>query len=237
MKTGANRTGPSKIKMQKLIPVAARPTTTDAEKLLCDLVLAFTRHHKDLKIQSGKVGNKWIATVQCHADDHPKLVGKDGRQIWGIKRLFQTIIARRIGKTVEINLLDPVAGKRMPTPEFKANPNWDHGQLVALLTRTLKLSLSLPFQIKIVPIANQTGIELKVNPLEIDSVRGPMMDALQNLFKAIGRHDGRDIHLELADETPDVVPALGDLEVIHTKSRPPVVDEIEQEARDRGLVA
>lgn len=236
MKSGTNRTGPSKVKMQKLIPVAARPTATDAEKLLCDLVQAFTRHHKDLQIRSGKVGNKWIATIECNADDHPKLVGKGGRQIWGIKRLFENIIARRIGKTVEVGLLDPTRGRRLPPPEFKANPNWDHGPLVALLTRTLKLALSLPFQIKIVPIANQTGIELKVNPCEIDVVRGPMMDALQNIFKAIGRHDGRDIHLELADETPDVTPDLESLEVVRDKSRPPAVDDIEQEARERGLV-
>lgn len=223
--------------MKKLIQVAARPTATDAEKLLCDLVRAFTRHHKELEIKSGKVGNKLIITVECHADDHPKLVGKDGRQIWAIKRLFEIVIARRICKTVEVSLLPPTRGKRLPTPEFRYNPNWDRAPFEALLIRTLKISLSLPFQVRFVQITNQTGVELAVNPLELESARGSMTDAIRNIFKAIGRHDGRDIHFELADETPDVAPDLGSLDVVRDKSRPPSmpVDEIEQEARDRGL--
>lgn len=226
--------------MKKLIQVAARPTAAMAEELMRDLILAFTRHHKYLRIERGEVGNRVIIAVEAHADDHPKIVGKDGMRISAIKRVFEIFLSRRLKKSVEVSLLGPTKGTRLPPPKFKANPNWDSKPFEALLIRTLKMALTLPFQIKMVPIASQTGVELMVNELELDDVRGAFTASIRSIFEAIGRHDGREIHFELKDEKAEDVPDLDNLEVVRDKSRPPhtlppAVDEIEAEARERGL--
>jgi predicted RNA-binding protein YlqC (UPF0109 family) len=224
----------------KLVRVNESPTSDDVTDILCRVILAFTRYHDSLKIAVVELGDTLKVSIKCHADDHPKVVGMGGKQIWSIKYLIGRM-AERVGCPIEITLHDPTEGERQQAPKFKATPNWKHEAVLKLFENLLQLVLKLPFQYKFVPIDDQlSGIEFRVNDLELPTIRGNVTSALKNIFNAIGRHEGHNLVVELKDASPaDPPPAISEIKTVDIRPLPPppVVpdDDIAREARSRGF--
>lgn len=177
----------------------------DVIDLLGALTRAYTHHHNDLAVCGAKMAGSIALSVQGNKDDHGRLVGIQGMNIWALQTIF-TRIGRKMGLPVRLTLLAPTVGTQQPVVPFASDPSFKHGATTALLQRVLAYALAYSYDLLIADVGDNTHYEITVSDDELPIVRGDLVDALHNIFHAIGKNRGRIIHLSLNDpEAPPVI--------------------------------
>lgn len=174
--------------------------TTTAQKhseiaipLLRELVKAYTRHPETLKVDGADMTAAVVMTIKGDRDDHPKLVGSAGKHIQAIRTIF-AVVGAKMGRKINITLLEPDMGTKGSPTTFTANPNWDSGPLLELLGKVLDASMPCDYELNPVRISDLTTIEvIPAQWCELYEEEFPA--ALHAIFHAIGKTQGHDVHL------------------------------------------
>jgi predicted RNA-binding protein YlqC (UPF0109 family) len=189
-----------------------KPTTTTTQnpdvakltKLLRELVAAFTRHHAELKVDGAKMGSGIQLSLQAHRDDHPRIVGSCGTHIRAIQNLFG-FMGRRLGIQVRVTLLEPNRGEKWPLEPYVENTEWRVGPMLNILTNVCGAVFGEGATCEPADIGEMTVIEVRPGAgwcALMDDTRTPL--ALHLLFHAIGKAQGRIVHVHVIDPTGKV---------------------------------
>lgn len=173
-----------------------------AADLLRDIASRYTRFHKELKVNGRELGQTINLTLQGHRDDHPKLVGSQGKHIWALQQIFAAA-GRRAGRAVRLTLLEPSIGEKQGPSEFVANHEWTPDATMDLLSRILAAASLGGVAAEPVDNGELTTLVIKVeDPLDSAArwATGELGRALHLIFHAIGRTEGRQIHVEVFTE-------------------------------------
>lgn len=180
------------------------PKTDQALALLRKTVLAYTRHGEFLETTATRLTTSINLTIQAHRDDHPKLVGQKGLHIIGLQKIFE-FVGRGIGVPIRVMLLDPCRGDKMALDPFKADPNWKANQVLPLMDDILDCVMRQPYKLDAVPTHGTTTLEIVPDMnerLKLFTEAGEKNDftnALNNIFHAIGKGQGRILYVEPVD--------------------------------------
>jgi predicted RNA-binding protein YlqC (UPF0109 family) len=179
--------------------------TDEVVKLLRELVLAYTRHGEHLVTEAHKLTTSISITMQAHRDDHPKIVGAGGKHIWALKTVFD-FIGRGQGIRIRVTLIEPEVGEKMPMAPFQANPRWKSDRAVSLLTKILGMVTHQPCRVEAQDAGAETTLEVLPPPNERDKLLRPHESeknefgtALDDLFHAIGKAEGRNLSIDVID--------------------------------------
>lgn len=165
-----------------------------AEALVRDLVNAFTREPKHLRIATADRGGTILMSLQTDADDHPRIVGTQGKHIWAL--LFITaLMGRKTGQRINLTLLEPWGGKRLPVLPFIPDPNWKPDRTLALAERVIEAAMPCGCSLEPVNVGELTTLELK--PDEWSPEIEGLGKAMHLLFHAAGKAQGRTIHVTM----------------------------------------
>lgn len=165
-----------------------------AIELLRDLARAFTLHHHNLKVDGAEMTGGIVLAIKCDRDDHPKLVGSQGKHIQSLQAIMRALGAK-IGKKINLTLLEPDQGEKGPPRPFQPNPHWNR-ELVESLMRGV-LSACLPGSYRLESASSELGLTTyEVIPEqwgEICEREFPL--AVHAIFHAIGKNQGVDLHV------------------------------------------
>jgi predicted RNA-binding protein YlqC (UPF0109 family) len=179
--------------MKKKPAAAEKPKTTPDVELLKKVVNAFTRHHDALQIEIERDG---VIVLQSCRDDHPRIVGAAGRNITAIRNIFQFIAARRKEK-LTIILNEPTTGQRAALEPYQPDPAWKPDGVVELMTDILKRIVSSAFTVEAVSAKDTTLLQIRGSK-DDDRILEILQPSLQTIFHAIGRAQGRALHVVIA---------------------------------------
>lgn len=169
----------------------------DAVEFIRELAKGFTKHHRDLQIDGAELPSRNVLTIQAHKADHPRLVGTQGVNI----RALQTLIAafgEKAAKLHTLTLLDPRVGQREESQPFAPDPKWKPKATMDRLRRTLDATMPCAYTIAHADVGELTTFEVvpAENALPLIE-RGDYARALHVIFHAIGKNEGRQIHVEV----------------------------------------
>jgi len=147
---------------------------------------------RSLRVAAIQLGNVLAVEIKAHADDLPKLVGKEGKHLAAINLLLRKMGERAKLKVVP-NLLEPPARSTVKPPGFRENPHWKSDEARQALDATLGQLFRTH------PIVEELNME-KVSIFQVVPRGGETMDeelenALAILFDATGKAQGRLIQL------------------------------------------
>jgi predicted RNA-binding protein YlqC (UPF0109 family) len=130
--------------MAKKNEAKPRKSTTADEDLLVDLVAAFCQHARDIGVNTQRQGGENVMIeFDVNRDDHPRVVGGQGKHITALRTIFEFIGARE-ARRIRLMLKEPTRGQRGLNAPFKANFDWDAEPTVKLLRRVLDRILVHP---------------------------------------------------------------------------------------------
>lgn len=179
------------------------PDVEQLTALLRALLAAYTRWHRDMKINGAKLTSGVQISVQAHRDDHPRLVGSRGTHIMAIQTLF-AFIGRRAGRVVRVTLLEPATGEKLPLEPYVENPKWKPEPMRKLLGAVasavfgegeVTLTVNAVGEMTVFEIAPKQAISQLMRDAEIEK-------AFHLIFHAIGKAQGRIVHVQLATGQP-----------------------------------
>lgn len=171
------------------------------EKLLRELINAFIRHPRDLRIETQKRGEKSVMIqIEINRDDYPRVFGGQGRHIQALRNIFAFIAAREERK-IHLMLLEPKMGVREGHLPFKANLDWKPDKVFGLLREILGRVFTKPFELDDISAEETTDVEVKVDPSE-QKIIDALIPSLQPIFHAIGKSEGRQLYIKIPEQVP-----------------------------------
>jgi predicted RNA-binding protein YlqC (UPF0109 family) len=173
-----------------------------AEALLHDLVAAFAKFGKDVEVHSKhSPGGRETLTLRVNADDAPLVQGKWGRVFQALRTIFSTVGARE-DRSITVLWSEPTVGQWKETIEDFTRP-YKPDEVMALATRLLDALFVERFEVALYDGAPEPDglkrpvvLEFKVAPAEID-IANALAPFLGLIFSAIGKRQGRDLHLQM----------------------------------------
>ena len=123
-------------------PKPAQKIPTDlAVELIREVAESYTRHHRDLHIEAGMLSSAIQITVQANRDDHPKLVGSQGKHVWALQ-LIASLMGGKAGIPIRLTLLEPIIGdKGQPARNSVPDPTWKPNHIENVIRRILAAAL------------------------------------------------------------------------------------------------
>lgn len=166
-----------------------------ALELLRDLASAFTRHPRNLEVDGSDMTGAIVLAIRCDRDDHPKLVGSQGKHIQALQSIFAAH-GEKTGRRVNLTLLEPAKGQKGPPVQFQPDPNWNRELVKSLMGRVLDACLPEPYRLNIADSAlGLTTIEVLPQRWGELCQRGDFARAVHAIFHAIGKTQGVDLHV------------------------------------------
>jgi predicted RNA-binding protein YlqC (UPF0109 family) len=176
-----------------------------AEALLHDLVAAFAKFGGDVEVHSkNSPGGRETLTLRVNADDAPLVQGKWGRVFQALRTIFSTVGARE-DRSITVLWSEPTVGQWKETIEDFTRP-YKPDDIQALATRLLDALFVERFEVALYdgapdmskPEGDKVAVvlEFKVAPSEID-IANALAPFLGLIFSAIGKRQGKDLHLQM----------------------------------------
>lgn len=160
--------------------------------MIRELATAFTVNHAALKISVQPLASRTVINVTPHIDDYGKMVGTSGVRVNALKTIVNAF-ALRHQRRVSFVLLKPEGVESKERPKFKADPNWKADASLALLKNTLGLLFSAP-EVHAEDSGDTTALIAKVSKGDaLADLCYEIGDALDTIFAAIGKAQGRNI--------------------------------------------
>lgn len=157
---------------------------------LVDLVKRIIRSYTlgdATKVGAMTKGGLTTVVVQTSGPDHPLTVGKQGRNIEALKRLFAYIGEYR-QYPISILLTEPFSHRTNTTLEYVPAQMWDHEPMLNLLTEVTDLFNAPPP--KYTEVAGLHLFEVHLHPA--------VAEPIHTLWHAAGKVQGVTIHVEAA---------------------------------------
>lgn len=182
----------------------AENAATASTTLLRDLASAFTREPKNLRVEGAQRGANIIMSLQTDADDHPRLVGSQGKHILAMQTLF-AIAGHNQGIKTTLTLLEPWGGTKQPVQPFQQNPDWQPDDTEQLMRRVLDATMPVPYTLEHIALGGLSTFEITPLATAGNMTKAiPMIqEALHLLFHAAGKTQGRTIHVTLGSGSPN----------------------------------
>lgn len=155
-------------------------------KLVRDLVLRYTKHPEALQVDGGEMGPAIVMAVKAHRDDHPRLVGSQGRNISALQAVARAYGARH-GRQIRLTLLEPTIGEKMAREEFREDPQWQPDATLKLLKRLIGETHEGKAKVRHNAVASLSYFMVAADT----PITTELLAALNTLFHAIGRNEGR----------------------------------------------
>jgi len=171
-------------------------------QLLHDIVAAFVKYGDDVEVETlvkENLRGRETITLKVNADDAPLVQGKWGRVFQALRTIFSTIGARR-DRGITLLWFEPTVGQWKETIEDFVRP-YKPAAVKSLATRLLDALFVEPFEVELYDGApdgekNPVVLEFKVAPSEID-IANALAPFLGLIFSAIGKRQGKDLHLQM----------------------------------------
>lgn len=176
--------------------------------LLKRIISEIIFHPEDLKITPTSIGRSWTIRVMLHRADTPRCVGKGGNHIKSMDKLANLIGAKN-GVNVRVMLSEPEVGKAERYAQFKPSEKWN-GQEVAKLAKDVGDAIFASETSTIVGDVDGTtsSIEMTVSRRENKALVSAVQEAMQVLFNAIGKANGRILFLDIVEELVAPAPSV-----------------------------
>lgn len=185
-------------------------TTSKTEDLIRLLLERFIHHPRSLMIEANEKPGVVFWTMQCHADDHSKLVGKQGTHFHALKLLLAELGTAANTQFVLKRFLEPEAAPRREKMPWKTPEAYDARPARDLLCQIVE---NLGIGQFVVEIVDAGGFPLQFNLIitvrsqdDFNSLTVPREDhaqpmttvgAIGTLFRAYANQDGVKFNLEV----------------------------------------
>lgn len=176
----------------------------DDEQLLREITAALARYPADITVTTKSLGGEnTMMDLDVNKADYGSVHGSMGKHLQALRTIFQFIGARQDRK-IKIMLLEPTKGQREERLPFTPNHHWNERNIMDLLNRILIRILRRPFAMVALSAEQPdatTTIEITADPAE-QAVIEALTTALQPLFHAIGKKEGRQLYVEAPAAVP-----------------------------------
>lgn len=169
--------------------------TTNPPQLALDLVTRIVKEialHKDeLQTSLQPLGHTALITIQVSRGDMGRVIGKAGAHSRALETLVLAIGAK-YDTAIRLNIAEPVGGQRDRYGAFSPHPAWDAAHVVQLLADIGQAVFPQPVKAESIDAPGfATALELRINPRESMALARAVEQALNVLFNAIGKANGR----------------------------------------------
>lgn len=152
------------------------------------LLVRYTKHPEALEVTGGQLGTQIMIAVRAHADDQPRIVGSQGRNIGALQGLARAFGAC-LGLNLKLTLLEPTQGFKLPREEFREDPDWQATNTKKLLGATITAVTHDVYTVTHKTVGGLSFFEIKPPPA------AELGNWLHTIFHAIGRNEGRMIEV------------------------------------------
>jgi predicted RNA-binding protein YlqC (UPF0109 family) len=177
-------------------------------QIACELVKRIlseiTFHHDQLKVHAIELGVGWMVVISATRGDTPRIVGGRGMTFKAIDCLVGAI-GNKYRMKIRAKLEEPTTGEQDRYERFKASEDWNRDGILKLLQDVCQQVFTHPIvDLSLADIDNQTSlVTVQVSRAEDRRLVEPVSKALEILFNAIGKANGRTIRLDIAIEGVD----------------------------------
>jgi predicted RNA-binding protein YlqC (UPF0109 family) len=175
---------------------------SDIAKLAYTIAALYVDDPQRLRVTGTRHGDRFIVRFPGHhlKVDHGRLIGGTGKNYRALKRILQEAVG---GKTLDLEIIDPT-GKYQVGGPVPADPNWDKDELFReMLAMILEQVFGWHVPV-LVEEQHETGTgDRSVFLIEHGGMDPEVLASFQILWKAIGRHHGRNFILKA--EAPKAV--------------------------------
>lgn len=166
-------------------------TAQNFKGIIAQMIAGYTAKPVDLRM--AEMDSTILFELQGENDDHRRLVGTRGRHIWSLQRLAG-LAGGRLGKTVRLALIDPKPGSRGRDLDFTPVADWNSGPFMGLIRDVLYYTAPDGTGATIGNAGHNTTVEVSLPA--IGPAFGDFAQAMQALFFAIGKMEGRMVELK-----------------------------------------
>lgn len=169
-------------------------TPTDLARLAQSIAAQYVEEPARLRVSAEKRGAMFIVRFpgQHLKVDHGRLIGGQGKNFRALKRILQEAVKPA---PLDLEIIDP-GGHYKVGDVVPPDPNWDKDEpFRELLEHISEMVFGWPVPVRVASSEGRTFLTL-----ETGDINPEVLSAFQVLWKAIGRHHGR--NFILAAEAP-----------------------------------
>lgn len=168
-----------------------------ARSIVERIVKEIALHTNDVRTSLESLGRVWMINVQVNRGDMPRIIGKGGAHSQALSTIIAAIAAKT-GEQIRLSIVEPAVGVKDRYPSFAPNFSWNAAPAMTLLSDICDATLPGKSTIRNLDSVNMaTVLEVRVDPrVRFDILRG-LQSALNTLFNAIGKANGRLLTVEL----------------------------------------
>jgi predicted RNA-binding protein YlqC (UPF0109 family) len=186
-----------------VVPKDKVPQTLAAE-LVQRIISEITFHHNKLKVEAGQLGMGWQVVVTAHKADVPRIIGGRGMTFKALDCVVAAV-GNKYRMKLRTKIVEPAEGEPDRYERFRPAEDWNREGILNLLQDTCKAVFAHPVEdIAVEDIDNQTSlISVKISHAEDRRAAEFIGKALEILWNAIGKANGRTIRLDIGAEGID----------------------------------
>jgi predicted RNA-binding protein YlqC (UPF0109 family) len=159
--------------------------------ILTRILDQFTYHPENRKVWAAAVGRSWIIKIQLHRADTPRAVGERGSHVRALE-MIAAAIGAKAGANIRTQLLEPEVGLPERYHKFKPMESWNSAEVKAIAEQIAEHAFVAPATVTIHDGEDFTStLEIVVDRSENKNLASTMQQAMQVVFNAIGKANGR----------------------------------------------
>ncbi len=193
--------------------------TVRLHAFITGLVTHLAQREKDLFVKVKPVASLVSVSIECHAEDAPRIIGKGGAHFKALTRIVQAIGSKN-KLLIRLNAIEAERLEDSDAPStwgFKPDRNWDRAGIKRLLLETCRMVFRNGDCIQVIERDDNaqtlTMFFVSVARNEPMELCLEMTNDLNTLFNAIGKRRGRLLQVgvipEQEPETPQPKSAAG----------------------------
>jgi predicted RNA-binding protein YlqC (UPF0109 family) len=159
-----------------------------------ELLKGFIHHKRDLKVKGRRMGSIVSVEISGNRDDQPKLVGTRGQHIAAMNLIMRAVGAR-LNLRIVLSLHEATIGQKLPPRPFRENHNWKPEPTRKVLRQVIDSIFPTAPTIEEHHDENGSIFQVVPDPQEESLFTKDLEGALQAIFDAIGKANGRTVHI------------------------------------------
>lgn len=183
------------------LPGASHKSETEIVALIKDLVRGFVFQPNRVSITTMAADESesdvTILTLEVDPDDYGAVCGKAARKIQALRVITQ-LCGKKDGIDYRLIMPERERPRYAMQARFTPNLSWKPEATLNLLRRVLDRVLEKPYDIKVVSALDQTHLEVRADPKEIEWLM-KIQPFLHLIFHAIGKNSGRELYIDATE--------------------------------------
>lgn len=185
--------------------IIKNPVGEKVERVLRDIVHEIILHPDDFEVIQIPLSSHLVVNLRAQTSDTGRIIGPKGAHFLALK-IIVAAVGASCTKRVLLGRMEPPLDGKGPDSYNKLvfKKDWNEAKVREILERTVASIFTYPSSVTVKDVDEVTSVLcVTISSRERADLVAQVSDALQTLFNAVGKANGRIVLVDVVAETPE----------------------------------